>query len=79
MRQKIILITGANGEVGHGLIRHMAEVGGMPPVVVLDIRGLDEAIRPMVYETKVGDILDTAMLETLMVCPPVPQGSAARG
>jgi threonine 3-dehydrogenase len=66
MRQKIILITGANGEVGHGLIRHMAEVGGMPPVVVLDIRGLDESIRPMVYETKVGDILDTAMLETLI-------------
>ena len=28
MRQKIILITGANGEVGHGLIRQLAEMGG---------------------------------------------------
>jgi threonine 3-dehydrogenase len=65
MRQKIILITGANGEVGHGLMRHLAEVGGMPPVVVLDIRGLDDAMRPYVYETKVGDILDVAGLETL--------------
>lgn len=66
MRQKIILITGANGEVGHGLIRQLAETPGMPPVVVLDIRGLDESMRPFVYETKIGDILDTAMLETLI-------------
>jgi threonine 3-dehydrogenase len=65
MRQKITLITGANGEVGHGLIRHLAEVGGGSPVVVLDIRGLDDAMRPYVYETKVGDILDVAALETL--------------
>ena len=66
MRQKIILITGANGEVGHGLIRQLAEMGNMPPVVVLDIRGLDEAMRPYVYETKIGDILDSALLETLI-------------
>jgi threonine 3-dehydrogenase len=66
MRQKIILITGANGEVGHGLIRQLAETPDMPPVVVLDIRGLDDSMRPLVYETKIGDILDTAMLETLI-------------
>jgi threonine 3-dehydrogenase len=66
MRPQIILITGANGEVGHGLIRQLAEQPGMPPVVVLDIRGLDERIRPLVYETKIGDILDTALLETLI-------------
>jgi threonine 3-dehydrogenase len=66
MRQKIILITGANGEVGHGLIRQLAEMSNMPPVVVLDIRGLDESMRPFVYETKIGDILDSALLETLI-------------
>lgn len=66
MRTKAILITGANGEVGHGLIRQLAEMGGMPPVIVLDIRGLDEVIRPMVYETKIGDILDTNLLENLI-------------
>ncbi len=65
MRQKIILITGANGEVGHGLIRQLADMEEMPPVVVLDIRGLDDAMRPYVYETKVGDILDVDGLETL--------------
>lgn len=66
MRPKIILITGANGEVGHGLIRQLAERADMPPVVVLDIRGLDDSMRPLVYETKIGDILDTALLETLI-------------
>ncbi len=66
MRTKAILITGANGEVGHGLIRYLAEQGDLPPVVVLDIRGLDDSIRPYVYETKVGDILDTSLLDTLI-------------
>lgn len=66
MRQKAILITGANGEVGHGLIHALHNTPGMPPVVVLDIRGLDPAIQPLVWETKIGDILDTALLETLL-------------
>ncbi len=66
MRPKIILITGANGEVGHGLIHQLAALPEMPPVVVLDIRGLDAAMRPYVYETIVGDILDTSLLETLI-------------
>lgn len=66
MRTKVVLITGANGEVGHGLIRQLAEQKGMPPIVVLDIRGSDEAIRPYVHDTKVGDILDTVLLEKLI-------------
>ncbi|MCB9452169.1 MAG: NAD-dependent epimerase/dehydratase family protein [Anaerolineaceae bacterium] len=65
MRKKIILITGANGEVGHGLINALAEQANTPDIVVLDIRVLDKAMRAKVHEVKVGDILDTAMLETL--------------
>jgi nucleoside-diphosphate-sugar epimerase len=66
MRKKVILITGANGEVGHGLIHQLSGMADMPPVIVLDIRGLDDHMRPRVYETIVGDILDTALLETLI-------------
>src|SRR5690606_34913731 len=66
MRQKVILITGANGEVGHGLIRQLHEMPGAPPVVVLDIRGLDEKMQPLVDSTIVGDILDESLLDTLM-------------
>ena len=66
MRQKVILITGANGEVGHGLIRQLHQTPGSPDVVVLDIRGLDEKMEPLVDSTVVGDILDESLLDTLM-------------
>lgn len=66
MRKKVILITGANGEVGHGLIQQFAEMRTMPPVVVLDIHSLDESIRARAYETIVGDILDAALLDQLI-------------
>jgi nucleoside-diphosphate-sugar epimerase len=65
MRKKIILITGANGEVGHGLIDQLALMGGAPPVVVLDVRAIDDSIRPKVHEAIIGDILDTTLLERL--------------
>ncbi len=66
MRTKVVLVTGANGEVGHGLIRQLGDMGGNLPIVVVDIRGIDEAIKPLVHDTKVGDILDTMLLEKLI-------------
>ncbi|MBZ0298544.1 MAG: NAD-dependent epimerase/dehydratase family protein [Anaerolineae bacterium] len=66
MRPKVILITGANGEVGHGLIQRLHAMKDQPPVVVLDIRGLDEHMQPLVDTTIVGDILDENLLDTLM-------------
>src|SRR5215475_8689783 len=66
MRTKVVLVTGANGEVGHGLIRQLAEMDSTPPIVVVDIRGIDEAMRPLVHDTKVGDILDMMLLEKLI-------------
>ena len=66
MRPKVILITGANGEVGHGLIQKMHAMPDRPAVVVLDIRGLDEHMMPLVDTSIVGDILDENLLDTLM-------------
>jgi threonine 3-dehydrogenase len=66
MRPKVILITGANGEVGHGLIQKFHAMAEKPPVIVLDIRGLDEHMQPLVDSTIVGDILDESLLDTLM-------------
>jgi nucleoside-diphosphate-sugar epimerase len=66
MRQRVILITGANGEVGHGLIQQLHQMPDAPSVVVLDIRGLDEKMQPLVDSTIVGDILDESLLDTLM-------------
>jgi len=65
MRKKVILITGANGEVGHGLIRQLHAMPSAPPIVVLDIRGLDEKMLSLVDTSIVGDILDQDLLDTL--------------
>ncbi|HID45546.1 MAG TPA: epimerase, partial [Chromatiaceae bacterium] len=40
IRRRVILITGASGEVGHGLIHRLAESGDHLPIVVLDIKKL---------------------------------------
>ncbi|NWF68566.1 MAG: GDP-mannose 4,6-dehydratase [Chloroflexi bacterium] len=66
MRTKVILITGANGEVGHGLIEQLSSMKNMPAVLVLDIRGLEPAMKSKVGEVLVGDILDTRLLGTLI-------------
>ncbi|MCU0514219.1 MAG: NAD-dependent epimerase/dehydratase family protein [Anaerolineae bacterium] len=66
VRKKITLITGANGEVGHGLIRALHAMPGALPIVVLDLRGMDEAILPLVDTSITGDILDTDLLDNLM-------------
>lgn len=60
--QPIILITGANGEIGHGLIRYFADQPDAAPIVALDLKPLDIDLQPLVHEFLVGDILDTDML-----------------
>lgn len=60
-----MLITGADGEVGHGLVQQLGQRPDHLPIVVLDIRKLDHALRPAVNRILVGDILDNKLLETL--------------
>jgi threonine 3-dehydrogenase len=65
VRKKVILITGANGEVGHGLIRQLSQDPTAPPIVVLDIRSLDSSMTDYVDTSIVGDILDNDLLANL--------------
>lgn len=65
MRRTITLITGANGEVGHGLIRQLRAQPNPPNIVVLDLRSLDADVLPLVDQSIVGDILDVDLLENL--------------
>ncbi len=65
MREKIILITGANGEVGHGLIHELSRRPDHLPIVTLDVNSLERSLRPLVRRYITGDILDTKLLETL--------------
>jgi nucleoside-diphosphate-sugar epimerase len=64
-REPIILITGANGEVGHGLIDYLSAQAHMPAIVTLDLTPLDEHLLPMVKKAYVGNILDDDVLEEI--------------
>ncbi|MCA8958009.1 MAG: NAD-dependent epimerase/dehydratase family protein, partial [Planctomycetes bacterium] len=64
-RSSAILITGAGGEVGHGLIRALWE-SGHRDIVALDIRRLDRELRDLCLDTFVGDICDSALLGRML-------------
>ncbi len=63
MHEEVILITGANGEIGHGLIRYLADQ--KKAIVALDLNPLDDVLQPLVRHWQVGDILNFALLEKL--------------
>lgn len=64
-RNSAILITGASGEMGHGLI-HALHERGRRDILALDIREVDPEIRALCRESLVGDISDTSLLERLL-------------
>lgn len=59
-----VLITGANGEIGHGLIEALAQRPGVR-VIGLDLNPMDESVRQLCARTVAGDINDTDLLERL--------------
>jgi nucleoside-diphosphate-sugar epimerase len=66
MRKPVILITGANGEIGHGLIARLAGEGDGAAVITLDVAPLDPSIAPHVAREFTGSILDRALLERIL-------------
>ena len=66
MRQKVVLITGANGEMGHGLIQVLSKQADTN-IVALDVVPLDRALRNLVSTYIVGDVLDQMLLGRLVV------------
>jgi nucleoside-diphosphate-sugar epimerase len=59
-----VLITGANGEVGHGLIAHLSREA-QTSIVATDIQPLDSALQTIPLTFVQGDILDPAVLNKL--------------
>lgn len=66
MRKEVVLITGANGEIGHGLITHLGEKG-IFSIVALDVSPLDKSLMKYCERFILGDILDTMILGRLVV------------
>jgi len=64
-RSAAVLITGAGGEVGHGLIRALHDAG-TTEIVGIDIRKPEDAVSDLCQEVFVGDICDTFLLGRLL-------------
>lgn len=65
MRNQVILITGINGEIGHGLARSLCQQPGTR-IVGLDVSPLDKALEPYCQQFILGDILDNMLLGRLV-------------
>ncbi|RPJ80567.1 MAG: NAD-dependent epimerase/dehydratase family protein [Acidobacteria bacterium] len=65
MRKPVVLITGAGGEIGHGLITRLAN-GGTRPIITLDVNPLDPELGRMVKREFQGSILDTNLLDRIV-------------
>jgi threonine 3-dehydrogenase len=60
-----VLITGAGGEIGHGLIERLAQQNERA-VVTLDVSPLDSTIAPKVDREITGSILDRGLLDRVL-------------
>ena len=65
VRKPVVLITGANGEIGHGLIDRLSEQAARA-IVTLDLTRLDPAIARKVDREITGSILDRGALERIL-------------
>jgi threonine 3-dehydrogenase len=64
MRKPVIFITGAGGEIGHGLITRLTDTGR--PIVTLDLAPLDSTLAPLEEREYLGSILDEGLLERIL-------------
>jgi nucleoside-diphosphate-sugar epimerase len=64
MRTPVILVTGASGEIGHGLITRLAGTGR--PIVTIDLAPLDPSLHRLVLREFTGSITDSTLLERVL-------------
>jgi nucleoside-diphosphate-sugar epimerase len=65
VRKPAVLITGANGEIGHGLVANLAAKRNLA-VISLDVNALDPHLSRLVQREFTGSILDTNVLERIL-------------
>ena len=63
MKKQTLLITGASGEIGHGLINEYAKRGAF--IVAADLKDPDESLLPSIDYFKKGDVSDPEALKVL--------------
>jgi nucleoside-diphosphate-sugar epimerase len=65
MRKHVTLITGAGGEIGHGLIERLAEEGDTA-IITIDLNPLEGEFVGKVEHEYQGSILETHLLERIL-------------
>jgi len=64
MRTPVTLVTGASGEIGHGLITRLSGKGR--PIVTIDLAPLDPSLHRLVLREFTGSITDSTLLERVL-------------
>jgi nucleoside-diphosphate-sugar epimerase len=65
VRKPVTLITGASGEIGHGLIERLA-VEGTAQIITVDVRPLEGPLVGAVEQQFVGSILEEHLMERIL-------------
>jgi len=64
MRKPVVLITGAGGEIGHGLVTRLSAAGS--PIITVDVSPLDASLARQVTREFAGSITDTGLLDRIL-------------
>jgi threonine 3-dehydrogenase len=64
MRKPVVFITGAGGEIGHGLVTRLVASGS--PIITLDVTPLDTSLAPLVTREFTGSITDIGLLDRIL-------------
>jgi threonine 3-dehydrogenase len=64
MRKPVVLITGAGGEIGHGLVTRLSAAG--LPIITIDVSPLDSTLARQVMREFTGSITDTSLLDRMI-------------
>ncbi len=64
-RKPVVMITGANGEIGHGLIDRLHQKG-QHSIITLDVNPLDAQLARVVAQSFTGSILDEQLLDRIL-------------
>jgi threonine 3-dehydrogenase len=64
MRKPVVLITGAGGEIGHGLVTRLSAAGS--PLITVDVSPLDVSLAPRVTREFTGSITDSSLLDRMI-------------
>ena len=64
LRKPVVLITGAGGEIGHGLVTRIAAAGS--PLITLDVNVLEPSLARLVAREFTGSVNDVGLLDRLL-------------